>query len=458
MTRSSIYLTLVLLFSLTMMDVNQVVKAAPPRQAPPGEEYTIQAGDWLTKISEKYYGDPQAYRPIIEATNAKAAEDSTFATVNDPNLIIVGQKLWVPRVQGEGVIRSGDLDFQAIDVEALGIRVAVPLVWPRLEIDDPLLAYAWGASQVSFVSFGTTPGSNAQVGLARILGVIPEDLTGEALGGELSERQVADRTWTIYTRETGGFSSVAAATVQDKVIYQLSLFTASSQKDIILDTILQNFEIIDPSVVQQTISIEAPVSGEALNNPFELRGTTSQYPFKGRLLYRVLDAEGNQVGREPFEVTGRLGSPATFAIPGTYSIQTDGPGTLEVAEVSTADGTIVAIDSVGVMLKADTEGYVITIDDPRPFASVSSPVQIRGKTEDFPVGGTLNYRIVDATGQQLSSGFFEATGGLGLTNLFDGFAEFSVSRNGPGRIEVFDVKDDGSVLTISSVNVWLTTP
>lgn len=458
MTRSSIHLTLVLLFFLILLQVNQAAQAAPPRQVPPGEAYTVQAGDWLTKISEKYYGDAQAYRPIIEATNAKAAEDSSFATITDPNLIIVGQKLWVPRAQGEGVIRSGDLDFQAVDIEALGLRVVVPLVWPRLQIDDPLLAYAWGASQVSFVSFGTTPGSNAQVGLARILGVIPEDLTGEALGGQLSEQQVADRTWSIYTRETGGFSSVAAATVQDKVIYQLSLFTASSQKDIILDTILQNFEILDPSVAQQTISIEAPVSGELLYNPFELRGTTSQYPFKGRLLYRVLDAQGNQVGRDPFEVTGRLGSPATFALPGTYRVQADGPGTLEVAEISAADGTIVAIDSIGVMLAADPEGYVVTIDDPHPFASVSSPVEVRGQAEDFPVGGTLNYRIVDATGQQLSSGFFEATGGPGLTNLFDGFAEFSVTHNGPGRIEVFDVKDDGSILTISSVNVWLTTP
>jgi hypothetical protein len=172
----------------------------------------------------------------------------------------------------------------------------------------------------------------------------------------------------------------------------------------------------------------------------------------------VLDAEGNQVGRGPFEVVGTLGSPATFAIAARYKVAVDGPGTVEVAEVSATDGTIIAIDSVAVALIADAPGYPIIIDDPAPYASIKSPVQVRGKTGNQPFEGTLNYRIVDAQGQIISSGFTTTRGQLGETNSFDQFVEFKVFSNGPGRVEVFDLnEDDGSSLTIATVNVWLTT-
>jgi hypothetical protein len=170
-----------------------------------------------------------------------------------------------------------------------------------------------------------------------------------------------------------------------------------------------------------------------------------------------LDAQGNQVGRAPFEVVGKIGNPATFAIAASYEVETDGPGTVEVAEISASDGTLIDIDSVAVLLAADSPGYEITIDDPTPYASVSSPVQIRGKTENKPFEGTLNYRIVDAAGREISTGSIQTSGSIGQINLFDRFATYSIQENGPGRIEVFDVNEaDGSTLTIRTVNVWLT--
>jgi hypothetical protein len=65
-------------------------------QAPEGQEYVVQAEDWLSKIAEKAYGDPLAFPSIVEATNAKAAEDDTFALINNPDIIEIGQKLWLP--------------------------------------------------------------------------------------------------------------------------------------------------------------------------------------------------------------------------------------------------------------------------------------------------------------------------------------------------------------------------
>ncbi|NJN98911.1 MAG: hypothetical protein HC875_34865 [Anaerolineales bacterium] len=67
------------------------------------------------------------------------------------------------------------------------------------------------------------------------------------------------------------------------------------------------------------------MAGITLTNPFDLRGATSQYPFRGSLVYRVLDASGNQVGRGPFEVVGRLGGSATFAVQATYAPRLTAP-------------------------------------------------------------------------------------------------------------------------------------
>lgn len=448
-------LPLVLLLVLT----SAPVIAAPAWQVPDGEAYTVQGGDWLSKIAEKYYSDAQQYPTIIEATNAKAAQDPSFTTINNPDLIEIGQKLWVPIQRDENALVANNITFQPVEIPKLGLRTVVPADWPKTEVDDPLLQNTWSAGLFSLVSFATTPGNDTHVGLARLLRVPPESLANEAAGGQLLEEQFGGRTWAIFGREEGGITSVVAAAVENKVIYQVSLFAETSQARTILTTILDNFELIDPTVNQQTITIAAPTAGTTLTNPFELRGSTNQYPFQGQLVYRVLDGQGNQVGRGPFAVVGQLGSASTFAVAGTYLVSADGPGTVEIAEVSAADGTIIAIDSVGVNLLQDPPGYTIIIDDPLPFTSVSSPVEIRGKINDRPFEGRLNYRIVDAAGKELSAGFIESRGQVGQVNIYDDFAEFEVTRDGPGRIELYDIRPaDGAVFTIASVNVWLTTP
>lgn len=81
-----------ILFALTLALAVSIAQA----QAPAGEEYVVQADDWLSKIADKYYGNVLAYPAIVDATNAKAAEDSSFAVIDNPDLIEVGQKLWIP--------------------------------------------------------------------------------------------------------------------------------------------------------------------------------------------------------------------------------------------------------------------------------------------------------------------------------------------------------------------------
>lgn len=72
-----------------------LASAAPPLQGG-GQEYVVQADDWLSKLAEKNYGDVLAWPVIWRATNAKAAEDPSFAEIPNPNVVEVGQKLWIP--------------------------------------------------------------------------------------------------------------------------------------------------------------------------------------------------------------------------------------------------------------------------------------------------------------------------------------------------------------------------
>jgi ribose transport system substrate-binding protein len=73
-----------------------VVNAAPPAQ---GQEYIIAKGDWLSKLAEKYLGNVMAYPAIVDATNKKHAEDSTFVEITNPDLIEPGWKIWVPSAE-----------------------------------------------------------------------------------------------------------------------------------------------------------------------------------------------------------------------------------------------------------------------------------------------------------------------------------------------------------------------
>ena len=71
--------------------------AAPPAQE--GQDYIVTAGDWLSKLADKYLGNPLAYPFIVEATNQKSAEDDSYAKITDPDLVEVGWKIYIPSAE-----------------------------------------------------------------------------------------------------------------------------------------------------------------------------------------------------------------------------------------------------------------------------------------------------------------------------------------------------------------------
>ncbi len=60
--------------------------------------YTVQAGDWLSKIAEKYYGDALAFPWIVEAGNAQSNDD--YSDIANPDLIEPGMVLCLTAANG----------------------------------------------------------------------------------------------------------------------------------------------------------------------------------------------------------------------------------------------------------------------------------------------------------------------------------------------------------------------
>jgi phosphate transport system substrate-binding protein len=84
---------LFIVFALLLTLLPAAAIAAPSMQ---GQTYTIQKDDWLSKLAEKYYGDVLAYPAIVQFTNEKAATDSTFTKIDNPDLIEPGWVVYLP--------------------------------------------------------------------------------------------------------------------------------------------------------------------------------------------------------------------------------------------------------------------------------------------------------------------------------------------------------------------------
>jgi hypothetical protein len=84
--------------SLILVGALAGLMQAAPAAAEGGQDYVVQADDWLNKLADKFYGDPLAYVLIVEATNQKASADSSYASIENPDRIEIGQKLFIPGV------------------------------------------------------------------------------------------------------------------------------------------------------------------------------------------------------------------------------------------------------------------------------------------------------------------------------------------------------------------------
>jgi hypothetical protein len=96
------------------------------------------------------------------------------------------------------------------------------------------------------------------------------------------------------------------------------------------------------------IHITAPAPGAVVSGSISVSGTVTITPFEGTLAYGIYDLAGNMLTSGSFTVSdGEMGSPGAFTT--SIDISTVPVGTtvrLEISDLSAADGSILAMDSV----------------------------------------------------------------------------------------------------------------
>jgi len=133
---SVLSLLMVVILLACLLPMASVAGAAPPAQ---GESYTVQKDDSLWGVAEKYLGNGAAYPAIMDATNKKAAEDATFATITNASLIQPGWKLWIPAAdEATAFIETYKAYSEAPMLADLVAKGELPAVEERLP-DDPLV-------------------------------------------------------------------------------------------------------------------------------------------------------------------------------------------------------------------------------------------------------------------------------------------------------------------------------
>ena len=85
-----------------------VTLAVPPSQSLSCMvDYTVQTGDSISRVAQKYYGEVLGYAVIVEATNRAAQENDRYAPIANANVIEVGQVLCVPdSADAEGILNQ----------------------------------------------------------------------------------------------------------------------------------------------------------------------------------------------------------------------------------------------------------------------------------------------------------------------------------------------------------------
>lgn len=92
-------------------------------------EVVVQASDFLSTIADKYYGNIQAYPAIVDATNAKAKTDKSFATIDDANVIEPGWKLCIPSAEDAQAMFGQSLPAMAAAAPASSEKIELRLIW-----------------------------------------------------------------------------------------------------------------------------------------------------------------------------------------------------------------------------------------------------------------------------------------------------------------------------------------
>ncbi|HCB01685.1 MAG TPA: hypothetical protein DEP19_04820 [Anaerolineae bacterium] len=117
--------------------------------------------------------------------------------------------------------------------------------------------------------------------------------------------------------------------------------------------LLVNYTTVAPNGIKREIVVTSPVDNTELSSrTFQLTGSVSIAPFENNLSFFVYDEDGNQYMAGPINVTAPdFGAPGTFDTTMVLDTLSAGMYYIEIQDQSAADGAILALESVKVILR-----------------------------------------------------------------------------------------------------------
>ena len=116
---------------------------------------------------------------------------------------------------------------------------------------------------------------------------------------------------------------------------------------------MTDFTTFTPDGKPRTITIESPTNGSEVFSSVPVKGSVAIAPFENNLVYRIYDVSNIELAAGPIAVTAPdMGAPGTFdAIIPLGSILSGAVIRIEVQDLSAADGSLLAMDSVELVVK-----------------------------------------------------------------------------------------------------------
>jgi len=116
---------------------------------------------------------------------------------------------------------------------------------------------------------------------------------------------------------------------------------------------MTDYTTFTPDGSPRTITIESPDNGTEVFSSVQIKGSFAIAPFENNLTYSIVDFGGVELARGAISVTAPdPGAPGTFeAIIPLGNILSGAVIKLEVQDISAADGSLFAMDSVELVVK-----------------------------------------------------------------------------------------------------------
>lgn len=116
---------------------------------------------------------------------------------------------------------------------------------------------------------------------------------------------------------------------------------------------MTDYTTFTPDGEPRTITIESPASGTEVFNSVPIKGNLAIAPFENNLAYRIFDVSSIELAAGPIPVAApELGAPGTFeAVIPLGNVLSGTVIRIEVQDLSAADGSLLAMDSVELVVK-----------------------------------------------------------------------------------------------------------